>query len=80
MNSDLHEMGLDTTDQWIVKRRGIKERRIAGPDVTTSDLAFEAAHKALDEEVSDGRIKKGELVCMPVFSGGLCLISRRMLE
>lgn len=41
-------MGLNTTDEWIVQRTGIKERRIADPDVNTSDLAFEATLKALD--------------------------------
>jgi len=47
-NSDLQEMGLDTTDEWIVQRTGVSERRIADPDVTTSDLAYEASLKALD--------------------------------
>lgn len=47
-NKDLQDMGLETTDEWIVKRTGIKERRIAAPDITTSDLAYEASLKALD--------------------------------
>jgi len=47
-NFDLEEMGLDTTDEWIVQRTGIRERRVAGPGVYTSDLAFEASRKALD--------------------------------
>ena len=47
-NFDLQEMGLDTTDDWIVQRTGIRERRIANPEITTSDLACEAAVKALD--------------------------------
>ncbi len=47
-NSDLERMGLDTTDEWIVQRTGISERRIADPHVTTSDLAYEASLKALD--------------------------------
>ncbi|MCD6296058.1 MAG: ketoacyl-ACP synthase III [Deltaproteobacteria bacterium] len=47
-NSDLQKMGLDTTDEWIVQRTGVSERRIADPDVTTSDLAYEASLKALD--------------------------------
>ncbi len=41
-------MGLDTSDQWIRKRTGVVERRMAAPDVTTSDLGYEAALKALD--------------------------------
>ena len=47
-NADLEKMGLDTTDEWIRKRTGVGERRIADPDVTTADLAYEAALKALE--------------------------------
>ena len=46
-NFDLQVMGLDTTDEWIVKRTGISERRIADPEVATSDLGFQAAQNAL---------------------------------
>ena len=47
-NADLQNMGLDTSDEWIKKRTGVAERRIADPDVTASDLGYEAALKALD--------------------------------
>ena len=47
-NSDLVNRGLATTDDWIVQRTGVKERRIAEPDVATSDLGYEASLKALD--------------------------------
>ncbi|MGW8302468.1 MAG: beta-ketoacyl-ACP synthase III, partial [Desulfobacterales bacterium] len=47
-NTDLEKMGLDTTDEWIRKRTGIIERRIADPDVTASDLGYAAALKALE--------------------------------
>ena len=47
-NFDLQKMGLETSDEWIVKRTGVSQRRIADPDVTTSDLACEAALKAFD--------------------------------
>lgn len=47
-NDDLKKMGLDTTDEWIVTRTGIKERRIAEPGICTSDLALEACKNALD--------------------------------
>jgi 3-oxoacyl-[acyl-carrier-protein] synthase-3 len=47
-NFDLQNMGLDTTDEWISSRTGVKERRIADPDVNTSDLAKEASLKALE--------------------------------
>ncbi|MCP1183528.1 beta-ketoacyl-ACP synthase III [Paenibacillus sp. 1781tsa1] len=46
-NSDLEKM-VDTNDEWIVSRTGIKERHIAAPDQATSDLAYEAALKALE--------------------------------
>lgn len=45
-NSDLEKM-VDTSDEWITERTGIKERRIAAEDQSTSDLAFEAAKNAL---------------------------------
>ncbi|MBW1704227.1 MAG: ketoacyl-ACP synthase III [Deltaproteobacteria bacterium] len=47
-NADLQKMGLDTTDEWIVQRTGVSERRIADQDVTTADMAREASLKALD--------------------------------
>ena len=39
--------GIETSDQWIVDRTGIKARHFAAADVTSSDLAFEAAKRAL---------------------------------
>jgi 3-oxoacyl-[acyl-carrier-protein] synthase-3 len=45
-NRDLERM-VDTTDEWIVQRTGIRERRIVDEGKTTSDLAAEAAEKAL---------------------------------
>lgn len=47
-NADLETM-VDTSDQWIVERTGIRERRIAADDVATSDLAAEALLKVCDE-------------------------------
>ena len=47
-NVDLEKMGLDTTDEWIVQRTGVKERRVADPDVNTSDMGYEASVKALE--------------------------------
>ncbi len=41
-------MGLDTTDEWVIQRTGVRERRIAEPDVTAADLGYEASLKALD--------------------------------
>jgi 3-oxoacyl-[acyl-carrier-protein] synthase-3 len=39
---------LDTSDEWIVERTGIRERRVAGPGETTGPLAVRAARAALD--------------------------------
>ncbi|WP_308446459.1 beta-ketoacyl-ACP synthase III [Chitinimonas sp. BJYL2] len=39
---------VETTDDWIVSRTGIRERRIAAPDELTSDLALKASQAALD--------------------------------
>lgn len=46
-NFDLEKM-MDTSDEWIRTRTGIEERRIASDDIDTSDMAYEAALKALE--------------------------------
>ncbi len=46
-NSDLEEM-VDTSDEWITKRTGIKERHIAADDEYTSDMGAKASQKAID--------------------------------
>jgi 3-oxoacyl-[acyl-carrier-protein] synthase-3 len=47
-NADLEKM-VETSDQWIVERTGIRERHVVGKGVATSDLAVEAAKQALAE-------------------------------
>lgn len=46
-NADLEKM-VDTSDEWIVTRTGIRERRIAAPDETVATMGFEAAQRALE--------------------------------
>lgn len=46
-NADLEKM-VDTTDEWIVTRTGIKERRISAPDETVADMAAIASQNAID--------------------------------
>jgi len=46
-NHDLESM-VETTDQWITDRTGIKKRHIAADDETTTDLAYQAAIKAIE--------------------------------
>src|SRR5271156_3103271 len=45
-NDDLSKM-VDTNDEWIVQRTGIRQRRIAGEGETTASLATAAAAKAI---------------------------------
>ncbi|WP_318152556.1 beta-ketoacyl-ACP synthase III [Paenibacillus terricola] len=45
-NAELEQM-VETNDEWIVTRTGIRERRIAAPNQATSDLAFRASQEAL---------------------------------
>ena len=46
-NKDLEKI-VDTSDEWIKKRTGIKERHIAEKDESTSDLAYKAAKVAIE--------------------------------
>jgi 3-oxoacyl-[acyl-carrier-protein] synthase-3 len=51
-NADLEKL-VDTSDEWIMTRTGIKERRVAADDQASSDLAVEAGKRAL----KDARLK-----------------------
>jgi len=46
-NADFERM-VDTSDQWILERTGIRERRISRPDQASSDLSLIAAQRALE--------------------------------
>ena len=55
-NREISRM-VDTTEEWIVSRTGIRERRIAGPQDTTASLGLEAARKAIEiADISPGEI------------------------
>ena len=69
-NFDLEEMGLDTSDEWIVQRTGVKERRIADPDVNTSDLSLEASLRALD--MAGMRAKDLDLIIVGTITPDTC--------
>ena len=45
--AELARDGIETSDEWIVERTGIRARHFAAPDVTASDLGLEAARNAL---------------------------------
>lgn len=51
-NAELETL-VDTTDEWIVARTGIRERRIAAPDQASSDLGLEAARAVLGNTNTD---------------------------
>ena len=46
-NNDLVARGIETSDEWIVDRTGIRARHLAAPDVTSSQLAYEACTRAI---------------------------------
>jgi 3-oxoacyl-[acyl-carrier-protein] synthase-3 len=52
-NDELAEM-VETSDEWIVERTGIRERRIAADSQALSDLSLPAARQALEQAGSDG--------------------------
>ena len=52
-NDELSTM-MDTSDEWIVERTGIRERRIAAPEEALSDLALPAAREALEDAGLEG--------------------------
>ncbi len=80
-NADL-ALTVDTSDEWIVSRTGIRERRIAGPGETTCDLAERAARQALD--ASGCLASEIDLVIVAtttpdrVFPGTACLLQERL--
>jgi 3-oxoacyl-[acyl-carrier-protein] synthase-3 len=69
-NYDLEKTGLDTSHDWIVKRTGVSERRIAEADVTTSDLAYEASLQAL--EMAGNMIEDIDLIIVATITPDTC--------
>jgi len=69
-NYDLEKSGLDTTHDWIVKRTGVSERRMAEADVTTSDLAYEASLKAL--EMAGKKAEDVDLIIVATITPDTC--------
>jgi 3-oxoacyl-[acyl-carrier-protein] synthase III len=48
LTAELAAKGIETSDEWIVERTGIRARHFAAPEVSSSDLAIEAARNAID--------------------------------
>jgi 3-oxoacyl-[acyl-carrier-protein] synthase III len=80
-NADLEKM-VDTTDEWILQRTGIRERHIVDPGVATSDLGTEAAARALANAglTADdiGVIVVGTVTPDMFFPSTACLIQQKI--
>jgi 3-oxoacyl-[acyl-carrier-protein] synthase-3 len=80
-NADLEKF-VDTTDEWIRDRTGIRQRHIAGHGETTGDLAFEAAKRALEAAgVSASEIDLivlGTTTPDIIFPSTACLLQHRL--
>jgi len=80
-NQDLEKM-VETTDEWILTRTGIVERHIAAPEVATSDLAVEAAKRALQQRGINATELNAILVCTVTpdmfFPSTACLVQDRL--
>ncbi|MGF1530422.1 MAG: beta-ketoacyl-ACP synthase III [Puniceicoccaceae bacterium] len=80
-NSELSEM-VDTTDEWITSRTGIKQRRIAASGEWASDLATKAAERALEE--ADLKAEEIDLIVLAtlspdmIFPSTACLVQQRL--
>ncbi len=80
-NADL-EKSVNTNDEWIITRTGIRQRHIAEPGVATSDLAVEAANAALAECGLSGSDVDTIIVCTVtpdmLFPATACLVQDRI--
>ncbi len=80
-NFDLEEM-VETSDEWITERTGIKERRVSGKDQAVSDLAYEAAKNALKQ--CDLKAKEIDLIIVATVTGDMpfpstaCILQDRL--
>jgi 3-oxoacyl-[acyl-carrier-protein] synthase-3 len=80
-NADLEAL-VETNDEWIVSRTGIRSRHIAGDEMATSDLAVEAARVALDQRNLTGDDVETIIVCTVtpdmLFPSTACLVQDRL--
>jgi len=80
--AQLAQDGIETSDQWIVERTGIRARHFAEPDVGSSDLAVEAARRAL--EAADVDAANIDLIIVAtstpdmVFPSTACLVQQKL--
>jgi 3-oxoacyl-[acyl-carrier-protein] synthase-3 len=80
-NADLLRM-VDTSDEWILARTGIRQRHIADPEMATSDLATEAARQALAQRGMDPSELDAIIVCTVTpdmfFPSTACLVQHNL--
>ena len=80
-NADLEKL-VDTNDQWIMERVGIRERHVVDKGVATSDLAVEAAKRALAERGIDASeidaIIVGTVTPDMFFPSTACLVQEKL--
>jgi 3-oxoacyl-[acyl-carrier-protein] synthase-3 len=76
-NQELEKL-VETNNEWIVERTGIRERHIADPDVATSDMAIAAARAALEQRGADASNLDAIIVCTVtpdmLFPSTACLV------
>jgi len=72
-NAELEVM-VDTSDEWITKRTGIKERHIAAKNETTSDMGVKAAEKAIERAGID-KSQIDMLICATISPDYFCMPS-----
>ena len=81
-NGDLAARGVETSDEWIATRTGIRQRHIAAEGETTSDLGYNAALRALEAAGVDAReldlIVVGTTTPDLIFPSTACLIQHRL--
>lgn len=79
---ELASRGIETSDQWIVERTGIRQRHIAERGVTTSELATQAARQALED--ANATADEIDLIIVAtstpdfVFPSTACLVQGRL--
>jgi 3-oxoacyl-[acyl-carrier-protein] synthase III len=80
--AELAGRGVETSDQWIVERTGIRARHFAAPEVTTSDLAAHAARQAI--EAAGIQAKDIDLIILAtstpdmIFPSAACILQNKL--
>ncbi len=80
--AELAAKGVETSDEWIVERTGIRARHFAEPDVTSSDLGVEAARNAL--QTAGVRAQDIDLIIVAtstpdmVFPSAACILQNKL--